>query len=84
MITINKLSLQYGRKHIFKDVSARINNQDRIGLVGVNGTGKSTLLKMIHGSIETDFGVIAKSKYATVGYLPQEIESLPADRTIYQ
>jgi len=47
MITINDLSLQYGEKHIFRHVSNRINNKDRIGLVGVNGTGKSTLLKMI-------------------------------------
>ena len=84
MISINKLSLQFGRKHIFKDVSARINNQDRIGLVGVNGTGKSTLLRMITGDIETDYGVIVRSKTATVGYLPQEIASLPPDRTIYQ
>jgi ATP-binding cassette subfamily F protein 3 len=84
MITINKLSLQYGNKHIFKEVSARINNQDRIGLVGINGTGKSTLLKMIAGEIETDFGVITKAKMATIGYLPQEVASFPEDRTIYQ
>ncbi|MFO7607432.1 MAG: ATP-binding cassette domain-containing protein [Desulfurivibrionaceae bacterium] len=84
MITINKLSLQYGEKHIFKEVSGRINNQDRIGLVGVNGTGKSTLLKMIAGEIETDPGVITRSKNDTIGYLPQEVASLPADRTLYQ
>ncbi len=84
MITINKLSLQYGEKHIFKEVSGRINNQDRIGLVGVNGTGKSTLLKMIAGEIETDHGVITKSKNDTIGYLPQEVATLPADRTLYQ
>ena len=84
MITINKLSLQFGRKHIFRDVSARINNQDRIGLIGVNGTGKSTLLKMIIGTVETDYGVITKSKHDTIGYLPQEIASLPPERTIYQ
>ena len=84
MITINKLSLQYGDKHIFKEVSGRINNQDRIGLVGVNGTGKSTLLKMIAGDIETDYGVITRSKNATIGYLPQEVASLSEERTIYQ
>lgn len=84
MITINKLSLQYGTKHLFKEVSGRINKQDRIGLAGINGTGKSTLLKMIIGEIETDYGVITKSKLATVGYLPQEVASFPADRTLYQ
>ena len=84
MITINKLSLQFGNKHIFKDVSGRINNQDHIGLVGVNGTGKSTLLKMIVGETETDYGVITKSKLATIGYLPQEVADMPEERTIYQ
>lgn len=84
MITINKLSLQYGNKHIFKEVSGRINNQEHIGLIGVNGTGKSTLLKMIVGEIETDYGVITKSRLATIGYLPQEVADMPAERTIYQ
>ena len=84
MITINKLILQYGNKHIFKEVSGRINNQDHIGLIGVNGTGKSTLLKMIVGEIETDYSVITKSRLATIGYLPQEVAEMPADRTIYQ
>jgi len=83
MITINKLSLQYGSKHIFREISARINNHDRIGLAGVNGTGKSTLLKMIVGQIETDHGVIVRSGMATIGYLPQEITSIPPGRTIY-
>ena len=83
MIQINELSLQYGDKHIFKDISTRINNQDRIGLVGVNGTGKSTLLKMLVGDIETDFSVITKSKQATLGYLPQEITAFPAGKSLY-
>ena len=82
MITINKLSLQYGNKHIFKDVSGRINNQDHIGLNGVNGTGKSTLLKMIVVEIETDYGVINKSRLATIGYLHQEMADMPHGQTI--
>ncbi|MBU0482299.1 MAG: ABC-F family ATP-binding cassette domain-containing protein [Proteobacteria bacterium] len=84
MISVNQLNLQYGKKYIFKDISARINNHDRIGLVGVNGTGKSTLLKMIVGQIETDSGVIIRSKMATIGYLPQEVTAIPPGRTVYQ
>jgi ATP-binding cassette subfamily F protein 3 len=84
MITINNLSLQYGDKHLFREVSGRINPQERIGLVGVNGAGKSTLLKMIAGQIETDFGVIVKSRQATIGYLPQEVSGLEPGRTLYQ
>ena len=44
MLSITDLSLQYGFKHIFKNISAQIHDNDRIGLAGVNGTGKSTLL----------------------------------------
>jgi ATP-binding cassette subfamily F protein 3 len=84
MITINNLSLQYGDKHLFREVSARINPLERIGLVGVNGAGKSTLLKMIAGQVETDFGVITKSRQATIGYLPQEVSGLEPGRTLYQ
>jgi len=84
MIQINGLSLQYGDKHIFRDVSARLNDGDRVGLVGVNGTGKSTLLKIMTGEIEIDFGVISRSKRATIGYLPQEIQGIDAGRGLYE
>jgi ATP-binding cassette subfamily F protein 3 len=84
MLTINNLNLQFGNKHLFKDISAAINEMERIGLIGVNGTGKSTLLKMLAGIIETDHGVISRSKRATIGYLPQEIDSFPPGRTIFQ
>ena len=84
MLQINNLILQYGDKHLFKDISVRLNGQDRVGLVGVNGTGKSTLLKMMVGNIETDFGVITKSKQATIGYLPQELEAFAPGRTLRQ
>lgn len=84
MIQITDLNLQYGDKHLFKNVSGRLNEQDRVGLVGVNGTGKSTLLKMLAGTIETDFGVITRSKQATIGYLPQELSNFPPGRTLYQ
>ncbi|MBU0485617.1 MAG: ABC-F family ATP-binding cassette domain-containing protein [Proteobacteria bacterium] len=84
MITINNLTLQFGDKHLFKEVSGRINTQDRIGLIGVNGTGKSTLMKMVAGIIETDYGVIVRAKRATIGYLPQEVSVIPEGRTLYE
>lgn len=84
MLQVNNLSLQFGNKHLFKELSVRLNRADRVGLVGVNGTGKSTLLKMMVGDIETDFGVISRSKQATIGYLPQEIDPFPPGRTLYQ
>ncbi|MBA3013625.1 MAG: ABC-F family ATP-binding cassette domain-containing protein [Proteobacteria bacterium] len=84
MLQITNLSLQYGNKHLFKEIFVRLNRADRVGLVGVNGTGKSTLLKMMVGDVETDFGVITRSKQATIGYLPQEIDQFPPGRTLYQ
>ena len=84
MISINNLDIQYGKKHLFNNLSARVNNGDRIGLVGVNGTGKSTLFKIIAGLMETDAGVVVRSKQSSIGYLPQEISQFEAGRTVYQ
>jgi ATP-binding cassette, subfamily F, member 3 len=84
MLTIQNLSIQYGDKHLFKNVSARVNPQDRIGLVGVNGAGKTTLMKIMAGTAMVDEKIVLRSKRATVGYLPQELESFPAGRTLYE
>jgi len=84
MLSINNLSLQYGAKHIFRDVSAQVHTGERIGLVGVNGTGKSTLLKIMCGRQETDPGQISRASWFTVAYLPQEITIELGDRTLYE
>ena len=47
MLAINHLDIRYGEKHLFRDVSVVVHPGDRIGLVGVNGTGKSTLMKIM-------------------------------------
>ena len=84
MLTVNNLDILYGDKHLFNNVSARINANDRIGLVGVNGAGKSTLLKIISGIAETDPGVVNRPKRFSVAYLPQEATAYDSGRTIYQ
>ena len=84
MFSINNLDIHYGEKHLFRDISARINDNDRIGLVGVNGAGKSTLLKILCNIVETDRGVVSRAKRATLAYLPQEASALDSGRTIYQ
>ena len=56
---------------LFDDVSLGINENDRIGVIGINGTGKSTLLKMIAGLISPDSGTITKGKSLKIAYLPQ-------------
>ncbi|CAK8720202.1 Related to ABC transporter, ATP-binding protein [Candidatus Electronema halotolerans] len=83
MLTISNLSLQHGYKHLFRDVSAQIHVNDRIGLIGVNGTGKSTLMKIICGEQESDPGVVSRASWFTVAYLPQEITIELGSRTLY-
>ncbi|MDF1614804.1 ABC-F family ATP-binding cassette domain-containing protein [Desulfurivibrio dismutans] len=84
MLTIQNLSIQFGDKHLFKDVSARVSPRDRIGLVGVNGAGKSTLIKIMAGVRSVDEKVLSRAKSATVGYLPQELDGFAPGRTLYQ
>ena len=66
MLSVSNISVQFGSKKLFNDVSFIVNPRDRIGLVGSNGTGKSTLLKIINGDLEPDSGVVAHSKHTTV------------------
>lgn len=72
MITLQSITKQYGQKKLFADFSLQINPGSRIALVGLNGTGKSTLLKIIVGEIEADSGLVNRSRYTSVGYLPQD------------
>ncbi len=72
MLSVANITVQFGSKLLFEDVSFIVNPRDRIGLVGSNGTGKSTLLKIISGEVEPDNGQIALSKHTTIGYLPQD------------
>ncbi len=82
MISTTNISLQFGGRYLFKEISFRIGPHDRIGLVGSNGTGKTTLLKMLVGDISPEHGEIARAKYVSVGYLPQEGMST-AGKTLY-
>ncbi len=72
MLSLNQISIQFGARTLFDDVSLVIGPHDRTGLVGSNGTGKSTLLKIIAGLNGPDSGSIGKAHYVTVGYLPQD------------
>jgi ATP-binding cassette subfamily F protein 3 len=76
MISLDHISKFYGRQDLLKEVSCAINPGDKIALVGVNGTGKTTLLKIILGRLEPDQGQVHLKKGLRIGYLPQEIIQL--------
>ncbi len=83
MLSINDLSLQYGSKHIFRNVSAQIHSGDRVGLAGVNGSGKSTLLKIMCGQHDVDPGIVSRAGWFSVAYLPQEVSIDQGSRTLF-
>jgi ABC transport system ATP-binding/permease protein len=70
MLTVENLSKSYADKTLFRDISFTL--KERIGIIGVNGTGKSTLLKIIAGVELADAGQITHSKDYSIGYLPQQ------------
>jgi ATP-binding cassette subfamily F protein uup len=71
LLIAEKLTKSYGEKALFKDISFTVEPQDKIGLVGVNGTGKSTLLKVLAGIDSPDTGEISMGKNIRVEYLEQ-------------
>lgn len=73
MIQLKNISLQYGERVLFDDISCTFAQNQRVGLVGRNGAGKSTLLKIIAGQIQPDEGSVAFSKDLRIAYMPQEI-----------
>ncbi|MEN8790065.1 MAG: ABC-F family ATP-binding cassette domain-containing protein [Flavobacteriaceae bacterium] len=74
MINIHKLTVSFGGEELFGDISFRINQGDRIGLIGKNGAGKTTLLKLLSGSAQADSGAIAFEKGIRTGFLKQDID----------
>ena len=83
MISIENLRVEFSSKPLFAGVSYVINDRDRIALVGKNGAGKSTMLKIIAGLQHPTSGVVAAPREVTIGYLPQ-VMNLTDERTVRQ
>ena len=81
MISIDGLTVEFGVKPLFKDVSFVINERDRIALVGKNGAGKSTMLKILCGLQKPTSGAVSVPNDLTIGYLPQ-VMKLSDDTTV--
>ena len=82
MISINNLSYYIGDRPLFDEASLHIKPKDKIGLIGLNGQGKSTLLKIINGDITPDKGEVQKSKDCTIGFLNQDLLSYQTEESI--
>ena len=74
MVQISNLNKSYGSQELFKDVTFSINSRERVGLVGRNGHGKTTLFRIITGEDEQDSGTVAIPKNYRIAYLEQHLK----------
>lgn len=74
MLNVHNLSISFQGDDLFKDISFRIGSGDRIGLIGKNGAGKSTMLKILSEDMEPDTGEVASDKDLKIGFLRQDID----------
>lgn len=83
MVGVNNVSLHFADRAIFNDITFIVNKLDRIGLVGRNGAGKSTMLKSLAGIQAIDSGSISFPNGLTIGYLPQDMDFV-SGRTVWK
>jgi ATP-binding cassette subfamily F protein 3 len=82
MISITNLSYYLGSRALYENASLHIKPNQKIGLIGLNGTGKSTLLRIINGEYQADGGTISKSGDVTIGFLNQDLLSYQTEDSI--
>ncbi len=74
MMNIHNLSISFQGEYLFEDITFKLGNGDRVGLIGKNGAGKSTMLKILSKELEPDTGQIASDKTLNIGFLKQDID----------
>ncbi len=74
MLNIHNLSISFQGEYLFEDITFKLGNGDRVGLIGKNGAGKSTMLKILSKELEPDSGQIAADKALKIGFLKQDID----------
>jgi ATP-binding cassette subfamily F protein 3 len=82
MVSVSNISYYIGGRALYEDASMFVKPDDKIGLIGLNGRGKSTLLKIINGDYRVDKGSISKAKDCTIGFLNQDLLSYQSDDAI--
>ena len=83
LLACSHISKSFGENVILSDLSFHVNENEKCAIVGINGVGKTTLLRMITGEEPIDSGEVLFSKGATIGYLKQQ-QDITSDRTIYE
>ena len=83
LLLAEHLSLNYGTKQLLEDVSLFLNPGDKVGIIGINGTGKSTLLRLLASVLEPDTGTIARDPNVQVSYLAQN-PAMDDQRTVLE
>src|SRR6187402_3313150 len=76
MISLTRISKQYGRQVLFVEASFQLNPGERVGLVGPNGAGKTTIFRMITGAESPDEGDVSVAKKMSIGYFRQDVEEM--------
>lgn len=84
LLSLKALGKSFGQQELFRDVTIRAEGGDRIALIGDNGTGKSTLLKIILGEELQDEGIVRQGPTVKVGYLPQQVRFEHPERTLLE
>ena len=84
VLTVENLAKAYGENQLFSDLSFEIKRGERVALIGNNGTGKTTILKMINGLVEGDAGSITLGTNVHIGYYDQEHQLLHMEKTIFE
>lgn len=83
LLSAEHISKNYGTKQLLEDTSCYLNEKDKIGIIGINGTGKSTLLKVLAGVEQPDEGSVTVQRGICVSFLPQNPE-MQDDNTVLQ
>ncbi len=71
LLSAEHISINFGMKQLLTDVNFYLNDGDKVGFIGINGTGKSTFLKVLAGGLEPDAGRITRNPNVQISYLPQ-------------
>jgi ATP-binding cassette subfamily F protein 3 len=79
---LQNVTFEFGARVIVKDATWHINPGERIGLIGYNGTGKSTLLKVLVGEYSPSAGTVERSRSTSIGYLHQDLLSFDTSESI--